>query len=359
MEESAPPVTHQPRGREDGARRPPVPRGAQWPDVPSVPCLGLRPPPPRRRFPVQCPGPSGLQPGSALVCDTYSLQLWKPPLPRRPIGRARSRSHLGLTTRLRGTDCRHTGRPRGCRHLGLTTRLRGQVLPCAGAGGSPSVQREGWPWLESAEGPVFSAGHDLKELSSEQDTKHHIEVFETCAEVMTLLQKLPVPVIAKVNGLATAAGCQLVASCDIAVASEKSRFATPGVNIGLFCSTPAVAVGRALSRKVALEMLFTGEPISAHDALLHGLLSRVVPEDKLEEETMKIAHKICETSRSVVALGKATFYKQMALDLDAAYRMTSQVMVDNLTLKDGQEGIEAFIQKRKPTWSHSVNTACK
>ncbi|KAM7178553.1 enoyl-CoA hydratase domain-containing protein 3, mitochondrial [Macrochelys suwanniensis] len=211
----------------------------------------------------------------------------------------------------------------------------------------------------SAEGPVFSAGHDLKELSSEQDMKHHIEVFETCAEVMTLLQKLPVPVIAKVNGLATAAGCQLVASCDIAVASEKSRFATPGVSVGLFCSTPAVAVGRALSRKVALEMLFTGEPISAHDALLHGLLSRVVPEDKLEEETMKIARKICKTSRSVVALGKATFYKQMALDLDAAYRMTSQVMVDNLTLKDGQEGIEAFIQKRKPTWSHSVNTACK
>ncbi|XP_024066624.2 enoyl-CoA hydratase domain-containing protein 3, mitochondrial [Terrapene carolina triunguis] len=211
----------------------------------------------------------------------------------------------------------------------------------------------------SAEGPVFSAGHDLKELSSERDTKHHIEVFETCAEVMTLLQKLPVPVIAKVNGLATAAGCQLVASCDIAVASEKSRFATPGVKVGLFCSTPAVAVGRALSRKVALEMLFTGEPISAHDALLHGLISRVVPEDKLEEETMKIARKICETSWSVVALGKATFYKQMALDLDAAYRMTSQVMVDNLTLKDGQEGIEAFIQKRKPTWSHSVNTACK
>ncbi|XP_075765406.1 enoyl-CoA hydratase domain-containing protein 3, mitochondrial isoform X1 [Pelodiscus sinensis] len=211
----------------------------------------------------------------------------------------------------------------------------------------------------SAEGPVFSAGHDLKELSFEQDTKYLRDVFETCAEVMTLLQKLPVPVIAKVNGLATAAGCQLVASCDIAVASEKSRFATPGVNIGLFCSTPAVAVGRALPRKVALEMLFTGEPISAHDALLHGLLSRVVPEDKLEEETMKIARKICETSRSVVALGKATFYRQMALDLDAAYRMTSQIMVDNLTLKDGQEGIEAFIQKRKPVWSHTVDRACK
>ncbi|CAM5085878.1 unnamed protein product [Eretmochelys imbricata] len=211
----------------------------------------------------------------------------------------------------------------------------------------------------SAEGPVFSAGHDLKELSSDWDMKHHIEVFDTCAEVMTLLQKLPVPVIAQVNGLATAAGCQLVASCDIAVASEKSQFATPGVNVGLFCSTPAVAVGRALSKKIALEMLFTGEPISAHNALLHGLLSRVVPEDKLEEETMKIARKICEASRSVVALGKATFYRQMALDLDAAYRMTSQVMVDNLTLKDGHEGIEAFIQKRKPTWSHDVSTACK
>ncbi|XP_019399257.1 PREDICTED: enoyl-CoA hydratase domain-containing protein 3, mitochondrial [Crocodylus porosus] len=211
----------------------------------------------------------------------------------------------------------------------------------------------------SAEGPVFSSGHDLKELSSKQDTKHHAEVFETCAEVMTLLQKLPVPVIAQVNGLATAAGCQLVASCDIAVASEKSRFATPGVNIGLFCSTPAVAVGRSLPRKVALEMLFTGEPISAQEALLHGLLSRVVPEDKLEEETMKIARKICETSKSVVALGKATFYKQMAQDLEAAYRMTSQVMVDNLALKDGQEGIEAFIQKRKPVWSHTVDRAYK
>ncbi|KAM6092496.1 enoyl-CoA hydratase domain-containing protein 3, mitochondrial [Theristicus caerulescens] len=205
----------------------------------------------------------------------------------------------------------------------------------------------------SAEGPVFCSGHDLKELSSEDDVKHHSEVFEICAEVMTLIQKLPVPVIAKVNGLATAAGCQLVASCDIAVASEKSQFATPGVNIGLFCSTPAVALGRSLPRKVALEMLFTGKPLSAQEALMHGLVSKVVPEDKLEEETMKISHKICESSKSVLALGKATFYRQMTQDLDTAYRMTTQVMVDNLTLRDGQEGIEAFIQKRKPVWSHS------
>ncbi|KAJ7404819.1 Enoyl-CoA hydratase domain-containing protein 3, mitochondrial [Willisornis vidua] len=205
----------------------------------------------------------------------------------------------------------------------------------------------------AAEGPVFSSGHDLKELSSEDDVKHHSQVFELCAEVMTLIQKLPVPVIAKVNGLATAAGCQLVASCDIAVASEKSQFATPGVNIGLFCSTPAVALGRSLPRKVALEMLFTGEPLSAQEALMHGLVSKVVPEDKLEEETMKICHKICESSKSVLALGKATFYRQITQDLDTAYKMTTQVMVDNLTLRDGQEGIEAFIQKRKPVWSHS------
>ncbi|KAM6137717.1 enoyl-CoA hydratase domain-containing protein 3, mitochondrial [Pterocles gutturalis] len=204
-----------------------------------------------------------------------------------------------------------------------------------------------------AEGPVFCSGHDLKELSSEDDVKHHSQVFEICAEVMTLIQKLPVPVIAKVNGLATAAGCQLVASCDIAVASEKSQFATPGVNIGLFCSTPAVALGRSLPRKVALEMLFTGEPLSAQEALMHGLVSKVVPEDKLEEETMKISHKICESSKSILALGKATFYRQMTQDLDTAYKMTTQVMADNLTLRDGQEGIEAFIQKRKPVWSHS------
>ncbi|KAF7254647.1 Enoyl-CoA hydratase domain-containing protein 3, mitochondrial [Varanus komodoensis] len=205
----------------------------------------------------------------------------------------------------------------------------------------------------SGEGPVFSSGHDLKELTGKEGEKHHLKVFETCSEVMTLLRKLPVPVIAKVHGLATAAGCQLVASCDIAIASEAARFATPGVNVGLFCSTPAVAVGRALPRKVALEMLFTGEPMTAQDAFLHGLVSRVVPENMLEEETVRIARKICESSRSVLALGKATFYKQIEKDIATAYRITSQVMVDNLALKDGQEGIEAFLSKRKPAWSHS------
>ncbi|XP_068962489.1 enoyl-CoA hydratase domain-containing protein 3, mitochondrial-like isoform X2 [Petaurus breviceps papuanus] len=205
----------------------------------------------------------------------------------------------------------------------------------------------------SAEGPVFSSGHDLKELTDEQSQDYRAEVFQTCAEVMMLIQKHPVPIIAKVNGLATAAGCQLVASCDIALASEKSHFATPGVNVGLFCSTPAVALGRAVPKKVALEMLFTGEPITAQEALLHGLLSKVVPEEKLEEETMKIAQKICTSSRSVVTVGKATFYRQLTKDLKTAYHLASQAMMDNLATRDGQEGITAFIQKRKPVWSHS------
>ncbi|XP_008835534.1 enoyl-CoA hydratase domain-containing protein 3, mitochondrial [Nannospalax galili] len=204
----------------------------------------------------------------------------------------------------------------------------------------------------SGEGPVFSSGHDLKELTGEQGHDYHTEVFQTCSEVMMLIQNHPVPIIAMVNGLATAAGCQLIASCDIAVASERSSFATPGVNIGLFCSTPAVALGRAVPRKVALEMLFTGEPISAQEALLHGLISKVVPEEQLEDTTMRIAKKIASLSRSVVALGKATFYKQLPQDLRTAYYLTSQAMVDNLALQDGQEGINAFIQKRKPIWSH-------
>ncbi|KFO34491.1 Enoyl-CoA hydratase domain-containing protein 3, mitochondrial [Fukomys damarensis] len=203
----------------------------------------------------------------------------------------------------------------------------------------------------SAEGPVFSSGHDLKELTEEQGRDYHSEVFQTCSEVMMLIRNHPVPIIAMVNGLATAAGCQLVASCDIAVASDKSSFATPGVNIGLFCSTPGVALGRAVPRKVALEMLFTGEPISAQEAMLHGLLSKVVPEEQLEEETMKIAKKIASVSRPVVSLGKATFYKQLYQDLGTAYSLTSKVMVDNLAMQDGQEGIKAFMQKRKPTWS--------
>lgn len=195
---------------------------------------------------------------------------------------------------------------------------------------------------------------------------------------MTLIQDLPVPVMVMVNGIATAAGCQLVASCDIAVASDKSSFATPGVNVGLFCSTPGVAIGRAVPRKVnlyllkagfppsgpepwccifpqvALEMLFTGCPITAQEALLHGLVSKVVREECLEEETLAIARRICESSRPVVALGKAAFQRQMAQGRDAAYATATAVMVDNLALSDGQEGIRAFLEKRRPLWTNST-----
>ncbi|XP_060770342.1 enoyl-CoA hydratase domain-containing protein 3, mitochondrial [Neoarius graeffei] len=209
----------------------------------------------------------------------------------------------------------------------------------------------------SAQGPVFSSGHDLKELTSAQGRDYHTRVFRVCSEVMTLIQDLPVPVIAMVNGIATAAGCQLVATCDIAVATDKSSFATPGVNVGLFCSTPGVAIGRAVPRKVAMEMLFTGRPIMAQEALLHGLVSKVVREECLEEETLAIARRICESSRPVVALGKAAFQRQMAQGRDAAYATATAVMVDNLALRDGQEGIQAFIEKRQPLWTNSTEKA--
>ncbi|KAF4114971.1 enoyl-CoA hydratase domain-containing protein 3, mitochondrial [Onychostoma macrolepis] len=205
----------------------------------------------------------------------------------------------------------------------------------------------------SARGPVFSAGHDLKELRAARGRDHHSRVFQTCSEVMTLIQDIPVPVIAMVNGVATAAGCQLVASCDIAIASDKSTFATPGVNVGLFCSTPGVAIGRAVPRKVAMEMLLTGRPVSARDALLHGLVSKVVLEEQLEQETLAVARRVCESSRPVVALGKAVFHRQMTLGRDAAYASAAEAMLENLTLRDTQEGIRAFLEKRKPVWSNT------
>lgn len=241
-------------------------------------------------------------------------------------------------------------RKRNALSLSMLESLRKDILSDAGSEDLRVI-------VISARGPVFSSGHDLKELTSAQGREHHTQVFLACSEVMTLIQDLPVPVIAMVNGVATAAGCQLVASCDIAVATERSTFATPGVNVGLFCSTPAVAIGRAVPRKVAMEMLFTGAPITARDALLHGLVSRVVSEERLEEETLAIAQRVCQASRPVVALGKATFYRQMAQGRDAAYATASKVMVDNLALRDGQEGIRAFIEKRKPTWSHAAETA--
>ncbi|MCZ6892329.1 MAG: enoyl-CoA hydratase [Chloroflexi bacterium] len=200
-----------------------------------------------------------------------------------------------------------------------------------------------------AEGPVFSSGHDLRELHAAGD-KDNARIFALCTEVMEAIRLLPQPVIAQVHGLATAAGCQLVASCDIAIASEEATFATPGVKIGLFCTTPGVALVRAVPPKKAMEMLLTGMPISAREALQHGLVSRVVPAEELEERCMELAHQVATASSHVVAIGKRAFYQQLELDRPAAYEVAQRVMLQNLQSYDAKEGIEAFLDKREPKW---------
>ena len=168
--------------------------------------------------------------------------------------------------------------------------------------------------------------------------------------MMETIRLLPKPVIASVQGLATAAGCQLAATCDLAVASEDAAFATPGVDIGLFCTTPGVAVGRAVSQKVAMEMLLTGEPLSARAAMDAGLVNRVVPPSDLADATMELARKVASAPTSAVAIGKPAFYQQMAMDRPAAYQLAQRVMVENLQHPDAAEGIAAFLEKRAPSW---------
>jgi enoyl-CoA hydratase/carnithine racemase len=203
-----------------------------------------------------------------------------------------------------------------------------------------------------ANGTVFSAGHDLKELVAANGTECST-LFALCSQVMTGIRKLPQPVIAQVHGLATAAGCQLVASCDLVVASEGAKFATPGVKIGLFCTTPGVALARAVPIKKAMEMLLTGEPISAQEAERIGLVNRVVPAERLEAETLALAEQIRKTSSSVVALGKRAFYEQLPLDLVSAYKSSEGVMVKNAAEPDAREGMQAFLEKRQPKWQSS------
>jgi enoyl-CoA hydratase/carnithine racemase len=200
-----------------------------------------------------------------------------------------------------------------------------------------------------AEGNVFSSGHDLRELKSASE-KECISLFALCTEVMEALRNLTLPVIAQVQGLATAAGCQLVASCDLVVASEKATFATPGVKIGLFCTTPAVALCRAVTPKKALEMLLTGEAISAQEAERIGLVNRVVPADQLASATLALARQIITASRYTLAIGKRAFYAQLELDRSAAYQVAEPIMVSNTLAQDGQEGIQAFLEKRAPRW---------
>ncbi len=200
-----------------------------------------------------------------------------------------------------------------------------------------------------AEGPVFSSGHNMKEFVGADEASARA-VFDVSSKLMADLQRLPKPVIAQVAGLASAAGCQLVASCDLVVAATTARFQTPGVMIGLFCSTPMIPLSRAVPPKIAMEMLLTGEPISAEEAERHGLVNRVVPPEKLEAETLALARQIIQYSGSTIGLGKKAFYEQLPLDLDAAYEVGKEAITRNAMNPAGQEGMRAFLDKRPPKW---------
>ena len=200
-------------------------------------------------------------------------------------------------------------------------------------------------------GPAFCAGHDLKEIrAQEYRTDYTRKLFAECAKVMLALVRLPKPAIAQVHGTATAAGCQLVASCDLAVAADNARFATPGVNIGLFCSTPMVALSRNVGRKAAMRMLLTGDLIDADTAMRIGLVNEVVPEAELAQRIAALAGKIAAKSPLTLAIGKQAFYRQAEMPIAEAYAYTGEVMVSNLSQHDAQEGIDAFIGKRPPVW---------
>ena len=199
-------------------------------------------------------------------------------------------------------------------------------------------------------GPAFCAGHDLRELRADPRREAYQRIFALCSELMLAIVRLPKPVIAEVHGVATAAGCQLVATCDLVVAAEEARFATPGVNIGLFCSTPMVALSRAVGRKAAMEMLLTGELIDAMTARSLGLVNRVVPKAGLRDAVDGLARQIAGKSALIVKIGKEAFYRQAELDLAGAYRYAAEVMTTNMLARDAGEGIDAFLEKRPPQW---------
>ena len=203
--------------------------------------------------------------------------------------------------------------------------------------------------LEGA-GKGFSAGHNLKEVRGYKNRSNHLKLFNLCSTLMLQIVEGNKPVIAKVHGAAFAAGCQLVATCDLALSTDDAIFSTPGVNIGLFCSTPMVALSRNVARKKAMKMLLTGEPVNAKHAKEIGLINDHFNHNDLEEEVIKLAENISSKSRKVVKIGKKAFYKQLEMPLDKAYKYTSQVMSENMMALDAKEGISAFIEKRKPNW---------
>jgi enoyl-CoA hydratase/carnithine racemase len=207
----------------------------------------------------------------------------------------------------------------------------------------------------AANGTAYSAGHDMKELTArradaDRGRAYFADMMNACSAMMQAIVQLPKPVVAAVQGVATAAGCQLVASCDLAVASETATFATPGVDIGLFCSTPMVALSRNIPRKQAMEMLLTGEPVSAADARDMGLINRVVAPGSERDAAIELAQKVANKSAYTVKIGKAAFYRQAEMSLSEAYRYASEVMTENMMARDAEEGIGAFIEKRAPKW---------
>lgn len=204
----------------------------------------------------------------------------------------------------------------------------------------------------AADGRAFSAGHDLKQMRANPYQEYYHELFAACSRMMLTIHRLPQPVIAKVQGLATAAGCQLVAACDLAVAADTAQFATSGIRVGLFCSTPAVPVSRNMGRKRALELLLTGEFIDAATAADWGLINRAVPADELDAAVQTLAESIVSKSAAAVASGKAMFYRQLEMGLEEAYAYAGSVMACDMMNADAAEGIDAFIEKRAPVWSH-------
>jgi enoyl-CoA hydratase/carnithine racemase len=213
-----------------------------------------------------------------------------------------------------------------------------------------ATQRECRVVVLAGAGPAFCAGHDLRELRSDPSREAYERVFAECSAMMQQIVALPKPVIAEVHGIATAAGCQLAATCDLTVAAEDSRFATPGVNIGLFCSTPMVALTRAVGRKPAMEMLLTGDLIDAATAKAIGLVNRVAPSAELSAATLELARQIAAKSAFTVAIGKEAFYRQAEMGLADAYRYAGEVMTRNMLARDAGEGIDAFLAKRAPVW---------
>jgi enoyl-CoA hydratase/carnithine racemase len=202
----------------------------------------------------------------------------------------------------------------------------------------------------AAAGKAFCAGHDLREMRATPELDFYQRLFTACSRMMMTIQRMPQPVIARVHGIATAAGCQLVAMCDLAVAVETARFAVSGVNLGLFCSTPSVALSRNVGRKQAFEMLVTGEFIDARTALEQGLVNAVVPAEGLDDEVARLARSICAKPAVAIAAGKGLFYRQLEMGIDAAYQLAGQTMACNMVDEAALEGVQAFIEKRPPAW---------